>query len=118
MSGYYSILQYMPDPERREAVNFGVMLLEKETGQFSWILTRPIRRIQRFFPGTSEAYLNDLMTAFYNRICAEQVNDLDDLTHFAITRGGVVQCSEPQWVDFAHKDMPKVLQRLLEDLVF
>ena len=117
MSGYYSIIQYMPEPERREGVNLGIMLLDK-AGPFRWVLLRPIRRIQRVFPGTDSDLLNGVITAFYNRIAEEAIDCLDDLTNFTIHRGGVVQCTEPCWVDFKAEDFHKTLEDLMDKLVY
>ena len=117
MAGYYSIIQYMPDPSRCEGVNFGIMLLEKDTGMFRWILTRPTRRIQQVFPGVPSDILNDLITAFYNRLCAESISDLDGFTGFVLNRGGVVQCTEPVWVNFPTGHLEVTLHNLLEQLV-
>lgn len=118
MSGYYTIIQYMPEPDRREAVNFSVLLLEQDSDQIRWVLTRPIRKIQRVFLGSSEDQINAVITSFYTSICGEEINTLDDLNNFTIPRGGPVHCTEPTWIHFDPKDFGKTLEILLSTLVF
>jgi len=118
MSGYYSIVQYMPEPERCEGVNFGILLLEKNTGLFRWVLTRPIRKIQRVFPGIHPELVNNVITAFYNRVAEETIDTLDDFTSFTIHRGGIIQCTEPSWIDFTTDDFHKTLEDLINKLVY
>jgi hypothetical protein len=117
MSGYYSIIQYMPVPRRREAVNIGVILLEKDTSYLNWVITRPIRRIQQVFPGTSEEYIQDLVKELHNRMCASDLKDLDDMTGFVITQQGTIQCTEPQWLSLNPGTYARMMHKLLEDLV-
>jgi len=117
MSGYYSLVQYMPDPERAEAVNVGVLLLDTRDRAFRFIVTRPVRRIQRAFPGTSSKEIAAEVIRFYNTVMALDFNELDDLTEFCLTQRGVLRCLEPRWVDIPRGDLQLTLHHLLSRLV-
>lgn len=116
-SGYYSIVQYMPVPERMEGVNTGVLLLDKDTGHFNCILTKPIRRIIQVFPGTSHSVIDDAVVSFYNEVSGKQIDDLDTFTEFTLRLRPPLRCTEPVWVNFDGKAFTTVLQDLLSRLV-
>lgn len=118
MSGYYSIVQFMPNLKRHEGVNVGVMLLEPSTGLFNFILTRPVRQIQSRFNGTSESQIVQENLSFYNTVMAQEFHDLDSFTSFCLARYGGIHCTEPEWTSVGHGRFSVVLQDLLQELVF
>jgi len=116
-SAFYSIIQFVPDPDRQEGVNVGVMLLEPSTRQFNFILTRPIRRIQCLFRQMSVVDIVPAHVRFYNRVMAEQFDCLDDLTDFCLKPKGLLRCTEPLYVPMNSQAFSTVLNDLLHRLV-
>ena len=47
--GYYSLIQFCPDPSRLEGVNIGVLLFSPENGKLKFRLTENNRRIRKVF---------------------------------------------------------------------
>jgi hypothetical protein len=117
LSGFYSLVQFVPVPERCEGVNVGVLLFECDQQHFNFILTRPVRRIQSLFRGISSEDIATECLSFYNQIMATQFQDLDDLTEFCLSQKGVLRCTEPKWVRVDHSTFSVVIQDLLSTLV-
>lgn len=116
-SGFYSIVQFMPNAERQEGVNVGVLLLETGGGHFNFILTRPVRRIRAMFRDVSVTDVISASVRFYNTVMATGFYDLDDLTEFCLTQKGLLRCTEPQYVRVTPGDFNVVLHDLCDRLV-
>lgn len=67
--GYYSVIQYIPDPGRLEAVNVGVVLVVPETNSIA-ISTglSDYTRLMNFFPGTDTGRLDTALDSLVNRL--------------------------------------------------
>ena len=117
-SGFYSIVQFMPNPDRREGINVGILLFETGQNHFNFVLTRPVRRIRALFRDVSEADIASESVRFYNTVMAEQFSELDDLTSFCVTQRGHMRCTDPEYVSVPHpQDFSRVLQELAQRLV-
>jgi len=71
MSGYYSILQYCPDPFREEAANVGVLLYCPALNYIDVKISAGNDRVRRFFKKTTidGERLNSAKKAVKDRIC-------------------------------------------------
>lgn len=117
MKGFYSILQYVPDTARVEAVNVGV-LLSCEKGNFVDIKTLETNtRVTRFFDGASQKVLNLEKSSFEQlvRNSKSKLITLDGLKAFIATRTGCLRLTTPWSVKV---DEPvQLLRKLLVDFV-
>ena len=88
--GYYSILQYVHNLERAEAINVGVLLLCSDKNFLEIQTTTSLKRLKAFF-GSDNIDTNRLkiaLQAFSERIeiIAQQNPSTDILNHFINTR--------------------------------
>jgi Protein of unknown function (DUF3037) len=120
--GYYSILQYVPDPERAEGVNIGVILFCPEKNFLRIRTTVRSDRVRRFFgrrPDTdlNLSRLNAFKTAFEERVAIEaaRMRTLEDFRGFIKTRANQLRLTEPRPVKL--EDPESELSNLYELLV-
>ena len=97
--GYYSLIQYCPDPAKLEAASVGVALFDPASRQFDF-KTAGVRRVHTFF-GRSQIgsdQFADLMSSFsvrLKRVGASFVTP-DDIEEFAGTLAGEIVMSPPR----------------------
>jgi hypothetical protein len=118
-TGYYSIIQYCPDPARREVANVGVVLLCPELGFLKTRMAEGTHRIKEVFPKLRpdpKRLASELR--FVERrlhIDREYFKTVDDLTRFAETRANTMRLTPPLPVRVEDPDAE--LNRLFERLV-
>jgi hypothetical protein len=117
--GYYSLVQFCPDPSRAEAVNVGVLLFCPEE-QFIGVRTAAgNRRAARLVgqTGIDSASLNAAKTAIERRleVDREGFQTLEDLQRFVDTRANVLKLTDPRPVKVFAPD--EDLRKLFEQLV-
>ena len=97
--GFFSLIQFCPDPARLEAANVGVLLFCPELGFLRALTVRDNRRVQRFFGSEGQDWqqLNLFKTAFRQRIELEQtrITSVDELQAFV---GGRVDAHQREEV--------------------
>jgi hypothetical protein len=117
--GYYSILQYVPDPERAEGINVGVALVCPEKGFLRAKTSRDNSRIKRFFKNQEFDLkrLSALKEAFEERVRAEaeRVRTLEDFQHFIDTRANQLRLTPPRPVKVESPELELI--NLFESLV-
>ncbi len=117
--GYYSIVQYCPDPSRGETANIGVVLLVPDRGFFSVRLVKDNSRIRHVFnvSGDELKQLNGFKKSFASRVQSEshQILTPEQLQKFIDTRGNFIQLTVPRFVKVRMCD--EVLESLFTDLV-
>lgn len=103
--GYYSILQYVPDVERAEGVNIGVVLICPERNFRKVKTTKDNARVVRFF-GTSAGFDGQRLTIFKQaleeRIAAIQT--LEELQRFVETRANHLRLIAPRSIKVAEPE--------------
>lgn len=120
IKGYYSILQYVPDPERAEGVNVGIVLLCPERKFFQAKTSTDTQRVRRLIRNSVEFDLgrfDTLKEAFTERIASEakQIRSLEDFQQFVATRANQFRLTAPRPTKF---EMPEAeLSRLFDSLV-
>jgi Protein of unknown function (DUF3037) len=101
--GYYSILQFVPDLERAEGANIGVVLFCPDKGFLKAQTATGNDRARRFF-GPEENIdldldrLNTFKAAFEERVLAEadRIKTLEEFRHFVSTRANQLLLTEPR----------------------
>lgn len=117
--GYYSVIQYCPDPSKAEAANIGVLLFCPEARFLRGRVSRGNDRISRFFGrDTFDAeQVNAAKEAIVSRLEVQQgdLRTLDDLIHFVETRANEMIATSPRPMKVI--DAEADLDRLFEELV-
>lgn len=117
--GYYSLVQFCPDPARAEAANIGVLLFCPDKGFIEAKLAKGNDRIRRFFRGQAFDFdrVNFAKHAIERRLKADRdsFESLDDLHRFIETRANEVIITAPRPVKVWEPS--KDLRRLYADLV-
>jgi hypothetical protein len=117
--GYYSLIQFCPDPSRSEAVNVGVLLFCPETGFIAARNRRSNKRAKKLiYPESIDSVsLNTAKQAIENRLEVERdtFKSLEDLQQFVNTRANILKLTPPRPVKVF--DPEKDLEQLFKDLV-
>lgn len=121
---YYSILQYVPDPERAEGVNVGVVLICPEEGFLKAKTSADNDRVLRFFGERSDLDLQRLAAlkrAFEERIEMEagRIKTLEDFEQFVATRANHLRLTTPRpiKVSEAEAELDSLFASLVEERV-
>jgi hypothetical protein len=118
-TGYYSLIQYCPDPSRLEAANVGVVLFCPAKGFLGVRMARRNDRIRRFFGSADRDWdqINAIKLSIKKRLEADrgQFRELSDLERFAATRANAMRLTPPRPV--LAEEPEKELQRLFDRLV-
>lgn len=120
--GYYSILQYVPDLERAEGANIGVVLFCPDKGFLRTQTSTGNDRVRRFF-GPEENIeldldrLNAYKAVFEERVLAEadRIETIEAFRHFVNTRANQLLLTEPRPIKVF--DPEADLARLFDTLV-
>jgi hypothetical protein len=118
-TGYYSVIQYCPDPSRMEAANVGVVLLCPERDFLGVRTAKGNDRIRRFFGSGDHDWgqVNAVKLSIQRRLEAdrERFKGLADLERFAATRANAMRLTPPRAVQVESPEAE--LERLFERLV-
>jgi hypothetical protein len=117
--GYYSILRYIPDLERGEGANIGVVLFCPALKFLGARTARGNDRVRRFFR-SSELDLRRINTfkeMFEERVSieAERIETIEDFRIFIDTRANQLRLSDPRPIKVLEPE--KTLSELFEELV-
>lgn len=117
--GYYSLVQFCPDPARAEVANLGVLLFSPAHDFTEVALSRSTRRVKTIFPRleldttqikSMQRWLKDRLEVERDRFRTK-----DDLTHFIETRFNDVRLTAPRSI--AVERPQEQLKALFEELV-
>jgi hypothetical protein len=118
-TGYYSLIQFCPDPSRLEAANVGVLLFAPACDFLKAVTVHDNRRIRQFFgrEGFDWERINSFKKGIEERVQSEQTNirKLDDLKEFIARRANRFVLTEPRSMRVTDPD--KDLEQLFHDLV-
>jgi hypothetical protein len=118
-TGYYSLIQYCPDPSRLEGANVGVLLFAPAVGYLKALTSKDNRRVRRFFGSEDNdwARLNSFKQGMEERTEAEcrTIHDLSDLERFIARQANLFRITEPRPMRVTEPD--KDLARLFHELV-
>ncbi len=113
--GYYSLVQFCPDPSRLEGVNIGVVLYSSTERRLKVRITRDNRRIRKFFGNQDWNLLNRARTSIENQLRSEQFLTIVDLESYIAKRANIIQLSAPRPMHIA--DLETDLNELHNRLV-
>ncbi len=117
--GYFSLIQYCPDPLRLEAANIGVVLFCPEKGFLAGKTQRNNKRIIQFFgsEGHDWQQVNSFKKGIEHRLQIESASiaSLQEFRAFISKRGNAIRISEPRSMRVS--DPEKDLETLFNDLL-
>lgn len=122
--GYYSIIQYVPDIERAEGANIGIVLFCPDKHFLGVKLSRDNKRIIRFFGSKPDsdlnlARINILKMAFQERVFFEEklIQTQEDFRAFTASRGNQLLLTEPRPIKVysTWEDLLQLFNRLVGD---
>jgi hypothetical protein len=114
--GYYSVVQYCPDPSRLEAVNLGVVLYSPETGFLKPRLAKEHARLRKLFGKIDEPLIELQKAALVERLADNAAFDTpEDLRDFIDRRAGPIRLSDlrPMMVADAEAELEKLFTKLV-----
>lgn len=117
--GYYSLMQFCPNPARLEAVNVGVVLFCPESKFLASEITESNERVRRVFAKDeiNLAVVDSAKRGLQKRLEVEQfaIRDLADLQKFVETRANAVTLSplRPMKVSDPQADLRKLFDELV-----
>lgn len=120
MKGYYSVMQYCPDPSRGEAANVGVVLLTEQPA-IAVRTSETFARVKRFFkPDESRlARIIDAVRANSTRLQKSigELRTFEDLSQFARTMGNDIRLTAPLVVRIGNmeRDLANLYIELVDD---
>lgn len=120
-TGYYSIVQYCPDPMRKEVANVGVVLLCPEKDFLAVRMAKDAHRIREVFPNLNadpKRLATDLQfTESRLNVDRDHFKTVDSLRKFAETRAGAVRLTPPLPVRVAEPvaELNRLFERVVGD---
>lgn len=124
VKGYYSILQCVPDPERAEGVNVGIVLLCPEKGFLKAVTSKDNQRVRRLFrsqdaPDLDLKRLAMFKEAFVERVASEatSIHSLEEFQRFIDTRANQLRLTAPRFVkvDEPETELARLFELLVEE---
>ena len=117
--GYYSLVQYCPDPARAEVANVGVLLFSPGHNYLDVRLSRSVQHVRSVFKGREldAEQIRHAKRAIKDRVShqKEELQTLDDLKHFISLRFNTVLLTAPRSI--AVEEPQRQLESLFEELV-
>ncbi len=89
--GYYSLIQFCPDPSRLEVINLGVLVYSPDRGRLAFLLTDSNQRIRKVFGHQDWTFIDRVRESVRSRLQSEKFETLRDLESFITKRANVVQ---------------------------
>lgn len=121
VKGYYSIVQYCPDPSRQEGVNVGVVLFCPE---LRWLDVRFGNwrvEIERVFGPRDWDFLELERSAIeaHLRMMAASITRIEELERFVTSRANAFTLTDPRYVKVQNpgEELDALFRRLVERVV-
>lgn len=113
----YTIIQFLPDPDRLEAINLGILLFDQRERRVHFRFTDDYSRITRSFSHVNKTFLNLAVGEIQERLKREasKPDALEALRRFQTMRSNNIRLT-PFLPTFANRPMEE-LDRLYEELV-
>lgn len=115
---FYSVIQYLPVPERFEFLNIGVVLFLPKHGGVDIKIDPDFRRIRKLFGEVDRHKIKWMSDSLASRLRSEFASGWreETLARFAAMRSGAIQMSPPLPI-LLRNDPKEVLERLFDELV-
>jgi hypothetical protein len=95
-SGYYSLVQFCPDPSRLESVNIGVVLYSATEKRLRVQISKSNQRIRRCFGNQDWNLLNRARKAVARQLRSQQFLTVDDFISYIAKRANMIQLTHPR----------------------
>jgi hypothetical protein len=114
--GYYSLIQFCPDPSRLEGINIGVLVYSPDHGRLAFRLTESNQRIRRVFGQQDWTFIDRVRESVRSRLQAEKFETVRDLESFITKRANVVQLTpvRPLKIGDIDQEVSELYRRLVE----
>jgi hypothetical protein len=114
-TGYYSLIQFFPDPSRLEGVNIGVAIYSTPEKRLLVRMNRSNQRIRKFFGNQDWKFINHAKRAIANQLRNQPFPSVSDLNDYISRRANAVQLTPPRPMRVC--DIKADLERLFDQLV-
>jgi hypothetical protein len=94
--GYYSLIQFCPDPSRLEGVNIGVVLYSQSEKRLKVQFTRNNQRIRKFFGNQDWSLINRAKASIENQLRSQQFLSVEELEGYISKRANIIQMTPPR----------------------
>lgn len=121
MTGYYSVIQYCPDPSRAEAANVGVVLYTESPRRLRVKVSDDLGRVEQFFRPNRDRLGRILRsarsTATRLTLSLDEFETVGDLSQFVQTLGNDISMTPPRFaaVEDIEADLARLYDRLVGD---
>ena len=114
--GYYSLIQFCPDPSRLEGINIGVLVYSPETARLVFRLTQGNQRIRKVFGQQDWNFLDRVRESVQSRLRSEKFETVSDLESYIAKRANVVQLTpvRPLKIGDIDQEISALYRRLVE----
>jgi hypothetical protein len=113
--GYYSLIQFCPDPSRLEGINIGVLVFSPESGKLKFRLTENNQRIRNVFGKQDWDFLNRAKQSVEHRLGTERFASISDLESYVSKRANLIQLTplRPMRISDIEHDVFALYKRLV-----
>lgn len=94
--GYYSLVQFCPDPSRLESVNIGVVLYSSSEKRLECRISHSTLRIRKFFGDQNWNLVKRARAAVERQLKTEKFLSIDDLNAYIARRANMIQLTPPR----------------------
>jgi hypothetical protein len=114
--GYYSLIQFCPDPSRLEGINIGVLVYSPESARLVFRLTQGNQRIRKVFGQQDWNFLDRVRESVQSRLRSEKFETVSDLESYIAKRANVVQLTplRPLKIGDIDQEISALYRRLVE----
>ncbi|MGD0830952.1 MAG: DUF3037 domain-containing protein [Terracidiphilus sp.] len=113
--GYYSLIQFCPDPSRLEGVNIGIVVYSSSEKRVRVRITKDNRRIKKVFGNQDWRLLNRAKASIESQLQSEHFVTIGDLEAYIAKRANIIQLTAPRSVRIT--DLETVSKELQNRLV-
>lgn len=114
--GYYSLIQFCPDPSRLEGINLGVLVYSPDDGRLVFRLTQSNQRIRKVFGQQDWNFIDRVRESVQSRLQSEKFETVHDLESYIAKRANVVQLTplRPLKIGEIDQEVSALYRRLVE----
>jgi hypothetical protein len=114
--GYYSLIQFCPDPSRLEGINLGVLVYSPDDGRLVFRLTQSDQRIRKVFGQQDWDFIDRVRESVQSRLQSEKFETVHDLESYIAKRANVVQLTplRPLKIGEIDQEVSALYRRLVE----
>jgi len=117
--GYYSLIQFCPDPSRLECVNVGVALFSNDERRLQVRMSKNSQRIRRVFGTHNTAFVRRAQRSIEGQLQRLQFTEVAEFEAYIERRANVIQMTKPRSVciENLEQDTDELFTRLVGEEV-